>query len=311
MTARIHAHNVHNGNYICHNGVGGLSVFQRLLIVSSAFFFFSAFFVSVWSVLRHHYRQFFTMTIEIQCDLTSRVISVFHSLLVVPALLGGVASMKWGNNYEPLGDVSFMQGLLCISLGYFLYDTAVLVLYRQPNWLWFVFHHVVSTIPYFIYMFVGYCPYGLFILVCFMFVEATNMSLYTKATLEENGMSNTKMYSVALYSLFFLWIVFRLINPTLLLIIVHRNIIPSIPAGKRLCLIPSVLCAYVVSFLCYGVFVMLCREMTLHWKRSTVAGDVVYVEAMPVGEVTVSDMKECDFHASELNPTHPSAREEN
>ncbi|KAF8295217.1 hypothetical protein TcYC6_0096960 [Trypanosoma cruzi] len=311
MTALCNALNVNNGDYICQNGVGGLSVIQRLLCVSTAFLFFSVFFVSVCSVLRHYCRQFLTMTIEIQCDLTSRVVSVFHSVLVVPALLGGVASMKWGDNYEPIGDVSFMQGLLCISIGYFLYDTAVLVLYRQPNWLCFVFHHVVSSIPYFIYMFIGYCPYGLFILVCFMLVETTNMSLYTKTTLEENGMSNTKMYSVALYSLFFLWIVFRLINPTLLLIIMHRYIIPSIPVGKRLCLVPSVLCAYVVSFLCYGVFVILCREMLLHWKRSTVAGDEVSMEAMPAGEVTVSDVKESDFHATELNSPHPSVREEN
>ncbi|RNF16763.1 uncharacterized protein Tco025E_05054 [Trypanosoma conorhini] len=293
-----------NTDAACCSGVGGLFVHQRLFCVGLAFFFFSVSFVIAWSMLKRYYRRFVCISVQLQCDVSSRVISALHTIIVVPCLIGGVAAMKWGDHFEPLGDVSFLQGLLCISLGYFLYDTILLLLYRQPNWFGFIVHHVVSSIPYVIYLFAGSCPYGLFILACFMLVEATNISLHVRSTLEENGMSTTKLYAVALYSTCILWIVFRLINPTSLLIITHKYIIPSLPPGRASCLLPSVLCAYVVNFFCYAVFIMLCKEVLIHRRRLPRAGCVIPVDSVEVREQGLSSTTAYDHDAMDLKQLH-------
>ncbi|RNF12253.1 hypothetical protein TraAM80_00400 [Trypanosoma rangeli] len=301
-------HNVVESNYkadvACCNDVGGLFVSQRLLYIGLAFFLFVVFFVIAWSVLKKYYPRFMCMSVQIQCDVSSRIISALHTIIVVPSLIGGVVSMKWGDHFEPLSDVSFLQGLFCISLGYFLYDTIILLLYRQPNWIGFIVHHAVSSIPYVIYLFAGSCPYGLFILACFMLVEATNISLHIRSTLEENGRCSTKLYTVALYSTCILWIVFRLINPTALLIITHKYILPSLPPRHASCLIPSLICAYVINFFCYAVFIMLCKEVLTHHGKLPHMGGVVSIDSIQVGEQCLSCTTAYDHDAMELRQLH-------
>ncbi|ESL06767.1 hypothetical protein TRSC58_05555 [Trypanosoma rangeli SC58] len=299
-----HQHNVLENSYkadvTCCGDVGGLFVSQRLLCIGLAFISFSVFFVIAWSVLKKYYPPFMCMSVQTQCDVSSRTMSALHAFIVVPGLIGGVVSMKWGDHYEPLSDVSFLQGLLCISLGYFLYDTIILLLYQQPNWIGFIVHHAVSSIPYVIYLFAGSCPYGLFILACFMLVEATNISLHIRSTLEENDRCGTKLYAVALYSTCILWIVFRLINPTALLIITHKYILPSLPPRHASCLIPSLLCAYIINFFCYAVFIMLCKEVLAHQRGLSHMGDVVTVDPMQVGEQCLSSTTAYDHDAMEI-----------
>ncbi|ORC90875.1 uncharacterized protein TM35_000072990 [Trypanosoma theileri] len=286
-----------NASVECCNGEGSLTANQTFLSITFAFICFCMLFLFVWSLFSSYYRRFLTMTLALQADVCSRAISIIHSIIIVPTLIGGIAYMNWGNYFEPLGDVSFLQGILCISIGYFLYDTVLLLLYRPPQWLGFAIHHIVASIPYLIYMFASPCGYGLFILACFLLVEATNLPLHARATLEENDMSNTKAYAASLYATFVGWIIFRLANPTALLIIIHKYIIPSIPSGRLGCIIPGVVCAYVINIFCYAVFVLiLCKEVLLRWKRSPLPGDVA-----PSDSTRPVDLNTSSLSVDELN----------
>ncbi|KAH9579743.1 hypothetical protein LSM04_000609 [Trypanosoma melophagium] len=286
-----------NATVECCNGKGSLNANQSFLSISFAFICFCILFLLVWSLFTSYYRRFSTMTLALQADVCSRPISIIHSIIIVPSLIGGIAYMNWGDYFEPLGDVSFLQGILCISIGYFLYDTVLLLIYRPPQWLGFAVHHIVASIPYVIYMFASPCEYGLFILCCFLLVEATNLPLHARATLEENDMSNTKAYATALYATFVGWIIFRLANPTALIIIIHKYIIPSIPNGRLACIIPGVICAYMINIFCYAVFVfILCKEVLLRWKRSPLPGEVA-----PSDTTRPVDLNSEHMTADELN----------
>lgn len=244
----------------CCNGAGGLSANQGFFVLCAASVCFFLQFICAWFLLPVFFPRFLTLSLAMKCDACSRVVSVIHSIIIVPALMGGIFGMRWGYHYEPLGDVSFLNVVFCISLGYFMYDTVVLMVFHPPRWQGFIIHHVVASIPYAVYIFSKACPYGLFILAGFMLVETTNLPFHLQATLKESDMGDTRLFWATFYITLFVWFFFRLVNPTLLVVILHTRVIPSLPPGSGACLVPGVTCAYVVCLFCYVVFAALCRE---------------------------------------------------
>jgi hypothetical protein len=209
------------------------------------------------------------MTTSIKADNCSRINSTVHSLIIVPGLAFGILQMRWGNDMQPLENVSYLQKMLCITIGYFACDTIIILMYRVPLWGVFVAHHLIASTPYVIYMFVASCPYGLFILSCFMLVEFSNISLNAQAFLEQNGLGGSFWYATAFYTTFIGWIFCRIFNPLAMLVVLHTKVFPSLPQDAKICMIPGIICAYLINVFCIGVFVVvLCKEVKLRWKAS-------------------------------------------
>jgi hypothetical protein len=147
-------------------------------------------------------------------------------------------------------------------------------------------------------MFVAQCPYGLFILSCFMLVEFSNVSLNAQVFLEQNGKGNTKYYAAALYTTFVGWIVFRIVNPIAMVVILHAKLFPGLPETSRWCLIPGAICAYLINVFCIGVFVfILCKEVRLRWRKAPL-----------LEEIAPHDEESCPVDVE--NPRVPLTQEE-
>jgi hypothetical protein len=275
---------------------GALSTDQRVLfIVMSAVFFGLAFVAAgkIWVEVP----KYCTFPTAIQADVCSRTGSTLHSVIIVPGLAYGILTMQWSQLYEPLSSCSVLQFFLCISVGYFLSDMVVIAAYRVPQWQVYVFHHVMASSPYIIYLLISSCPYGLFVLSMFLLVEFTNLSLNAQAFLEQFGYGNSNWYVLAIYTTAIGWIPFRIVNPIFLIFTIHTKVFPSIPRQFWWCLIPSTACAYFIVLFCLlGFFMVSGKEVYLRWKKKPTPGDVAEHEA--------------DTRAMKVNPKVPLTEEE-
>lgn len=249
--------------------IDSLSAQDKLLGVCLSFLGFSVCFVVSWILFTKFHPKFAVMTSALKADNCSRVNSTIHSIVVVPALIIGILQMDWGPHVEPLDSVEYLQKVLCFTVGYFACDTVIILMYQVPLWGVFAVHHVVASMPYVTYMFISACPFGLFILSCFMLVELSNISLNAQVFLEQNGLGDSRWYAAAFYTTFVGWIFCRIINPVSMIFVLHLKLIPGLtPVGKR-CLIPGAICAYLICIFCIGVFIfVLCKEVRQRWAES-------------------------------------------
>jgi hypothetical protein len=163
--------------------------------------------------------------------------------------------------------VGGLQVLLLVSVGYFLFDLVVTVAYRLPRWEVYAVHHVAAVTPYVVYMFVGQCQVGVFILAAFMLVEATNIPLNVQAFLEQSGHGDSPLYAAMVYTTLVGWVIFRIMNPLSLLYVIHFKVYPYAPVKS--CLWFSMLCAYFIVFFCVAVFVtVLIPEVMNRWRAA-------------------------------------------
>lgn len=278
----------------CDFELESLTVQEKLLGVCLSFLGFCLAFVMSWIIFAKYYKKFAVMTASIKADNCSRINSTIHSIIVVPALAYGILRMEWGEHMEPLGDVSFLQQVLCITVGYFLCDTVIILMYQVPLWGVFVAHHLIANTPYVIYYFVAQCPYGLFILSCFMLVEFSNVSLNAQAFLEQNGRGNSGYYAAAFYTTFIGWIFCRILNPVAMLYVLHAKILPSVPSNRIYCMVPGIICAYLINLFCIGVFVfVLCKEVRLRWRASPDPKEIA----------SLNDVRPLDFNSTSVPMT--------
>lgn len=249
--------------------LNSLPVQEKLLWICTSVLGFAFLFVSSWLLMAKRIAKFSTFSTPIKADHCSRVNSTVHSFIVVPCLAYGILAMQWGEHYEPLSSVAFLQHTLCITVGYFICDTVIILLYQVPLWGVFTAHHCIANTPYLIYMFVSDCPYGLFVLACFMLVEFTNITLNAQAFLEQYGHGGSRYYATAFYITFVGWIFCRIMNPLFMLYVIHFKLVPDLPADRKYCLVPGMICAYLINVFCIGVFALImCKEVMLRWRSS-------------------------------------------
>lgn len=282
------------------DGVQSLGIQDRLTGVCISFMGFILVFIVSWVLFAKYWKKFNLMMPSLKADNCSRVNSTLHSFIVVPGLIYGILRMHWGSSFEPLDDTIFLDKMLCVTIGYFICDTAIITVYQVPLWGVFVAHHIAASTPYVIYMFASPCTYGLFILSCFMLVEFSNISLNAQSFLEQNGQGTSKYYVAAFYTTFVGWIFCRIVNPVAMLLVLHMKVLPSVPAGQKWCMVPGVICAYLINFFCIGVFVfVLCKEVRLRWQASPDPKEVA-----PLND----DVRPLDFDNSVI-PTTEEERE--
>lgn len=264
-----------SGSSLFEEELDSLSPQDKLLGVCLSFLGFAVCFVISWVLFAKYHPKFGVMSPALKADNCSRVNSTIHSIIVVPALLVGILRMEWGPHVEPLGSVEFLQKTLCFTVGYFACDTVILLMYQVPLWGLFAVHHIVASMPYVIYMFVSACPYGLFILACFMLVEFSNISLNAQVFLEQNGLGDSRWYAAALYTTFVGWIFCRIINPVAMIFVIHLKLMPGLTPTGRKCLIPGAICAYLICLFCISVFIfVLCKEVRQRWMESPNPGEI-------------------------------------
>lgn len=245
--------------------LNGLPYNARITTVLVSVIFFCGSFLGGWNLLQRHVPRFNTLSSALRADDASRVSSSLHSLIVVPAIMYGLFTADWNDEYHIVSSASFLQVCLLFSVGYFITDSIILLLYRTPQWQVFLLHHVIASTPYVIYLFVPACPVGLFILSCFLLVELTNIPLNMQVFLEQNGFSQSRLFPFALYTTLVLWVVVRIANPLFLLYVVHFFIWPT--AKNRMCLLPGLACAWFIAFFCiYVFFFVLLKEVRNRWS---------------------------------------------
>lgn len=242
----------------------GLSFEARLLGIVTAFFLFAVVFSLSWRIMEKRWARFMKMDVTTKADNCSRVNSTLHAILVSPSLLYGMYTMQWSRSLAPQHSPAFLQSVLALSAGYFLFDLYVVLRYQGKMWVVFLIHHVMAVVPYLIYFF-GCCNNGLFILSGYMLVEITNIPYNAKLWMEECGRTGGVAYPALLYFTVVCWVVFRLLNPLWCLQSTYRTILPSFPFA--LCLIPSQICGVLVNIFCFAAFfTVLMKEVSSRWS---------------------------------------------
>lgn len=110
--------------------LNSLPVQEKLLWICTSVLGFAFLFVSSWLLMAKRISKFSTFSTPIKADHCSRVNSTVHSFIVVPCLAYGILAMQWSEHYEPLSSVAFLQHTLCITVGYFICDTVIILLYH-------------------------------------------------------------------------------------------------------------------------------------------------------------------------------------
>ena len=252
--------------------VDPLTLNVKVLLLIASVVMFAAVFAASWWYL-HRQTRFLKKPHVMRADLCSRVYGTFHSLVIVPGLLYGLLTTTWSEDYAPLTSVGWMQAFLLVSVGYFVFDLAITVYYRLPQWPVYAVHHVAACVPYAIYLFVPPCTVGLFVLAAFLLVETTNVTLNIQAFLEQFGYGNSKAYVGTLYSTLGLWVVVRIANPLYLLYVIHTRVWPA--ACEKSCLAFSLVCAYAIALFCIGCFFhVLLPEAVNRWRAYPAVRDV-------------------------------------
>lgn len=264
------------GSSTCYSEPGSLTWDAKVVITGCFFLLFSVTFFVAWVLLYKYYSIFPGMSRGIKADNCSRINSTIHTAIIIPGLSVGLYQTKWDpDTMLPLSSVVTLQVCFCCTVAYFIADFIVIVYYKVPMWVGFAAHHAIAIIPPFVYMFVAECPYGVFVLSGFFFVEFSNFSLNTQAVLQQNGHGKSRAYAFAFYFTFISWIFIRLINPAAMLAILHMKVMPSLPDHAKWCIYPGTASAYLILLFCGTVFVtIMCKELRNRWAAEPGALDL-------------------------------------
>ena len=184
---------------------------------------------------------------------TSPLVSILSSSLVVlgniPALAScGIFGDVTANNC-PSVEVFFS-----ITVGYFLFDFAVVLYYKMAFWQVFVVHHTCAISPYFISNFIPGCSNAQYLLGIFIQVEIATLVLNYQNLLELSEQTNTLKYRVTFYSAYVLWFLVRIILPYYIFIVMMKDVRPCY--GTTWYAVIGYFCAAFVVFFCTYVFVL-------------------------------------------------------
>eukprot|EP00903_Cladosiphon_okamuranus_P021750 g19998.t1 len=192
-----------------------------------------------------------------KADWSARINSTIHAALVCTLVTSCLLTMSFDPvTLVPLGSTVLLEITFSISIGYFLFDLSVILWYMLPMWTVFVAHHIVALTPYAITQFFYTCHQGQYVLLLFLLVEASTMPLNAMAFLEDLGRRRTLEHRCAHGAMYFLWFMFRVLLPIYLLVLIWTKIADNI-STEEACLVPSMVCAHIITLFCVGVFCFL------------------------------------------------------
>jgi hypothetical protein len=261
-----------------HDDPGSLPLALRQFLLCVFFLAFVACFIAAWwACATYRYPRFGSMSLAQKADTCSRIVSTLHTAIIVSLLFYGIATTTWDEHMSPTTSVALLQQTLCVTVGYFISDTVVIIMYKVPQWQVFVLHHCMAATPFLIYLLVPSCPRGVFVLAGFLLVEVTNFSLNAQTFLEQHGLGGSKYYAAALYTTLTNWVIFRLVLPVYLIVVIHMYIAPSTEC--KACLVPGYICGYFIVLFCFFVFFfILVKEVRLRWTSAPDIADVAELE---------------------------------
>lgn len=229
-------------------------VLYAIVIVVAACGFIINFAVS-WMVSAVLFPIFRQLPLPEKGDWCSRANSTLHAFIIIPGFIATLSATEWDHHLFPETNPKAVRVIMCISLGYFAVDFFVMFIYRVPMWIVFVLHHIWASTPYYFHLFYP-CTPGTFILGFFMLVELATLILNFQVWLDKLGYAQTTTFSVLFYLNFATWVLTRLGIPAFCLYVMWAwNVTSSsVPKSDKLCLIPAVICAHLITLFCVVVF---------------------------------------------------------
>lgn len=230
------------------------------------------FFVS-WGVSAYLFRRVWPrFLIQEKADWASRVNSQLHAFIVVPGFLATLSTTKYNYDTWFNDDANIVPSsvIMSISLGYFAFDFLVLVYYRVPLWIVFVFHHIFASVPYFTYVFHP-CEAGNLVLSAFLLVEAATIFLNFQTWMEKLGYARTKWFTWMFYLTYISWFLTRVLLPVFLCYVVWNVWLSDITVDRNLrpCLAPGFVCSHMITLFCWVVFFfVLTPDVVRRWKET-------------------------------------------
>jgi hypothetical protein len=244
------------------------------VIFAASFVCFAITFFAAWATSAYLFRRVWPrFMVQEKADWASRLNSQLHALVVVVGFLTtlGLSDYDHDTWYNVDGNSTVPSSvIMAISLGYFSFDFLVLVYYRVPLWVVFVFHHIVASVPYFTYLFHP-CEAGNLVLSCFLLVEFATFFLNFQTWMEKLGHVRTRWFTWMFYCTYVAWFLTRVLLPVFLLYVVWEIFFNDVTEARGLqsCLIPGLVCSHLITLFCWVVFFfVLTPEVIQRWRES-------------------------------------------
>jgi hypothetical protein len=244
------------------------------VVFAVSFLCFGILFFAAWAVSAYIFRRVWPrFVVQEKADWASRVNSQIHAFIVVPGFLTTLGITRYNHStwYPEDGSNTVAASIIMsISLGYFCFDFLVLVYYRVPLWVVFVFHHVTASVPYFTYLFHP-CEAGNIVLSAFLLVEFATIFLNFQTWMEKLGHVRTRWFTWMFYCTYVSWLLTRVFLPVFLLYVVWETLLNTTTTERhmRYCLIPGLVCSHLITLFCWVVFFfVLTPEVLQRWRET-------------------------------------------
>jgi hypothetical protein len=201
----------------------------------------------------------------LRADFASRAHSTLHALLVPAGLVLCVRSC--GLWEEPLLNTCRpAEAFFSISIGYFLVDLVLIVLFRTEFWQVFVLHHSLALLPYAINNFVPHCSHSHLLLSLMLGVEVSTVFLNVKWWLEQTDTAAGLPYAAAVYATYASWFLVRVLNPIYVVVLMVVQVFPYYGWDRRV--VVSYAVVMVVALFCWYCFLFLFTPEVWHRLRA-------------------------------------------
>ncbi|KAG5182770.1 hypothetical protein JKP88DRAFT_164331 [Tribonema minus] len=232
------------------------------LIAAAAFVAFWLLFIGTWWLsTRYGQYGFEQYTAKEKAEWCARISSTVHASIVVPGVIACLIENKWSSDSIAFTSPAGCRAIFSVSIGYFLQDLGALIWWRLQHWqaTAFVAHHLVALTPYCINNFVSGCHCGNYVLALFLLVEIPTLPLNCVGTLDQLGLRQSHARYLCFLVMYSSWFLARVLLPVYLLIVLYEIIIPSWYSDRggaqfAVCVVPSAVCANVIAFACFYIF---------------------------------------------------------
>ncbi|KAL7687207.1 putative TRAM/LAG1/CLN8 domain-containing protein [Plasmopara halstedii] len=237
---------------------------ENALVTSIAFALFWANFGVSWYISNRRVPEFSGFTTAQKADWCSRVNSTIHAVVIVVGVTYALADIRWSSDYMPMS--SIRAASFVFSIGYFLCDLIIIIVWPVPMQLVFIIHHTVAVVPYFINNFISCCAACQFGLLVFLLVELATLPLNLRGFLDARDRQESKHYLSSVYTTYVIWGISRTALPIFLMYVFWAYVYPS-DRNHDTCFFPSFISAHLIALFCIGVFVFVHTPEVIRFIR--------------------------------------------
>jgi sRNA-binding carbon storage regulator CsrA len=234
--------------------------YQYIVIICTTFVGFAALFCCGWAVSERYVEVFGRLAREMKADWCSRIISTVHAIIVTVGFVATLAQVEWNPRFHPYysQDLVNVRSFMSVSLGYFAFDFLVVAGFRVPLYPVFLAHHVIASLPFYLYLFVNGCDVGTLSFGAFLIVELATIFMNLQTWCETVvGHKNTTLYRVLFGLTYVSWFLSRLVMPVWVMAFWYMYVLledQDHPNASWGCLVPMTICGHIIIVFCYVVF---------------------------------------------------------